>query len=399
MRKHRMLIVSIVVLPAVLTVIFSMSCGAETPQYQTAEVVRHEIKMVISTNGIIEPVDRSEVYAPIDGLVTEIPMQEGSEIKQGQLLMRLQSEPIHTALAETTTALLEAKRQAKIVASGPPREEITVLDAAITEISMQLDQVNKDLPVEESLLAKGAVAQAAVDTLRRQRDLLQLRLDNRKQQKRDLLERYSAEEKQWVQDKAEELTGQVRRMERQLKMGSITAPKGGLIYSLKVKPGAYVQKGQVIAQINQPGKVRLRAYVDEPDLGRIARGQAVTIEWDGMADRQWTGTVERPAEQVVELNNRSVGHVLCSIESEPKELIPNLNVNVEITTDLKSNVLTVSRSAVYNSDGEKAVMVMEGEKAVSKPVIVGLVTSEEIEILQGVEEGDIVVINPLEVAK
>ncbi|MBN2319163.1 MAG: efflux RND transporter periplasmic adaptor subunit [Acidobacteria bacterium] len=390
MPKYRILTVSIVV----LLVVFSMGCGSESLRYRTAKAVRHEIKLVVSTNGIIEPVDRSEVYAPIDGLVTEIPILEGSEIAQGQLLMRLRSEQTWTALAETKTALLEAMLQAKIVTSGPSKEEITALDAAIAETAMQLDQADKDLIDEENLLAKGAVARAAVENIRQQRDLLQLRLGSQRQQKADLLERYSAEEKQWVQDKVKELTGQVHRMEQQLKMESIPAPKSGLIYSLEVKPGAYVTKGQLVAQINQPGKVRLRAYVDEPDLGRISRGQPVSIEWDGMADRHWTGRVERPAEQVVELNNRSVGYVLCSIEGEPKELIPNLNVNVEITTDLKPNVLTVPRSAVLNRDGEKVVLVPEGEKAAVKPVVVGLVTSEEIEILQGIDEGDSVVLNP-----
>jgi HlyD family secretion protein len=285
-------------------------------------------------------------------------------------------------------------RQARVIMRGPSNEEINLLEASIAETAMQLDQANSDLAVEESLYDKGAVARTGIENLRQQRDLLQLRLDSQMQQKSDLLGRYSPEEKQWEQDKVKELTEQVRRIEQELKLESIVAPKSGLIYSLAVKPGAYVTKGQLVAQINQPGKVRLRAYVDEPELGRIARGQAVTIEWDGMPDRQWTGAVERPAEQVVELNNRTVGFVLCSIEGEPKELIPNLNVTVEITTDLKPDVLTVPRTAVFSANGEKTVLVLEGEKAVAKPVVPGLVTSDEIEILQGIHEGDRVVLNP-----
>ena len=397
MPKYRILIVSIVVLLGLFAAVFSLSCGSEGPQYRTAEVVRHEIRLVVSTNGIIEPVNRSEVYAPIDGLVAEMPIPEGSEIKKGQLLIRLNSEQIRTALAEARTAQLEAMRQSRIVMKGPSNEEITILDATIAETSMDLDQTSKDLAVEESLLAKGAVARVAVEELRRQRDLLQLRLEGQKQRKQDLLERYSSEEKQLEQDKVRELTEQVLQMEQQLKLESILAPKSGLIYALGVKPGAYVAQGQLVAQINQPGKVRLRAYVDEPDLGRIARNQPVRIEWDGVPDRHWTGTVERPAEQVVALDNRSVGYVLCTIEGEPKELIPNLNVNVEITTDLKPNVLTVPRSALYSPNGEKAVLVLQGEKAIVKPVVPGLVTSDEIEILQGIREGDKVVLNPLDV--
>lgn len=396
MPKYRIPVVSIIVLLGIFTAVFSLSCGSESPQLRTVEAVRHEIRLVVSTNGIIEPVNRSEVYAPIDGMVAEIPMKEGSQIRQGQLLMRLNSERIRTALADARTARLEAMRQSRIVMKGPSNEEITVLDAAIDETTLELNQTNTDLAEEEALLEKGAVARVAVEDLRQKRDLLQLRLDGQKQKKQDLLNRYSSEEKEWEQEKVHELTEQVRQMEQQLKLESVLAPKSGLIYSLEANPGAYVTQGQLVAQINQPGKVRLRAYVDEPDLGRIAREQPVRIEWNGMPDRHWTGNVERPAEQVVALDNRSVGYVLCSIEGEPKELIPNLNVNVEITTNVKPDVLTVPRSAVYTRNGEKTVLVLEGENTVAKPVVPGLVTSDEIEILQGIREGETVVLNPLD---
>ena len=143
-----------------------------------------------------------------------------------------------------------------------------------------------------------------------------------------------------------------------------------------------------------PGKVRLRAYVDEPDLGRIEKGQAVLVEWDGLPGRQWTGVVERPAEEVVALGNRSVGHVICAIKGEPKELIPNVNVRVQIVTARKSNALVIPRSAVFSNNGQPAVMLLEGNHTVLKPVTLGLVTPQEIEILQGIDEGSTVVTNP-----
>ena len=68
-------------------------------------------------------------------------------------------------------------------------------------------------------------------------------------------------------------------LEQQIKMESVLAPETGLIYSLSVKQGSYVTDGQLLAQIYEPGKVRLRAYVDEPDLGKIESRQPVVIKW------------------------------------------------------------------------------------------------------------------------
>jgi HlyD family secretion protein len=117
---------------------------------------------------------------------------------------------------------------------------------------------------------------------------------------------------------------------------------------------------------------------------------------NGLPNQQWTGVVDKPAEQVVAMNNRSVGDVLCSIESGPVGLIPNLNVRVEITTDLKEDALVVPKNAVFNHDGKPAVLVSEGTGTVTKPVDLGLVTPEAIEILHGISEGDSVVLNPAE---
>jgi HlyD family secretion protein len=396
MGKNVRLILGLLVLILLLAlgVYFVASSGSSSIALQTTRVARHELKVVISTNGIIEPIDRSEVYAPLDAFVSAIYAREGSQIAKGQPLVRLESQTLRTSLAEAKATVLEARRQARLVASGPSKEELTALDASISECALQLEQTNKDLQLEESLLSKQATTRAAVENLRKQRDLLKVRLDGLKQKKTDLEARYSAEEKEWEQSRLGELNKQVALLEQQLQTESVMALKSGVIYSLPVKPGSYVNKGQLLAQIYEPGRIRLRAYVDEPDLGRIAKGQSVTIEWDGMPNKQWKGVIEKPAEQVVALNNRSVGNVFCSVEAGPRELIPNLNVKVQITTAVRSDVLVIPRSAVIRQAGKTSVLLSEGERTIVKPVELGLVTSEEIEILSGVKAGDTVVINP-----
>ena len=393
-RKHHVLITLLVlILLGTPLAIYFLSKGSDAPQLHLVKATRREIRVVVNTNGIIDPVDRSEIYAPIDAFVARIQKEEGFEIQRGQLLIQLESEQIRTALANARAALLQGKREARVVTAEPPREEVAALDASIAECEMQLDQQNKDLLVEESLYSKGATPRAAADGLRKQRDLLQLRLEALKKKRQDLHLRYSSEEKEWEQSKVVELTKQVKLLEDQLQMESVFAPKGGLVYSLSVKQGSYVTKGQLLAQIYQPGRIVLRAYVDEPDLGRIKKGQQVLVEWDGLPDRQWTGVVEKPAKQVVPLNSRSVGHVICTLDGEPKELIPNLNVRVEIVTAQKENALVVPRAAVFNREGRPAVMLSEGTGTALKPVVLGLAAPEEIEITQGIDEGSSVVLN------
>ena len=401
MRKFRITLITVVVLLGICAVIFLIG-DREPPSFLTTPAARREIRMTVSTNGVIEPIERSEVYAPIDGRVTRIILREGDEISTGQLLLELESEQIRTALTEANTALLEARKQEKSILTGPSKDEIAAIDATIDEIALQLSEINKDFEIEKSLLSQGAVARVAVDNLRKQRDQLQIRMDGQSRRKQELLTRFSPEEKQWEQDKVKALVDQVQFLEQQRRLETVISPKGGLIYSLEVKPGAYVNRGQLLAQINQPGKIRLRAYIDEPDLGRVTMGQSVVITWDGLPDRQWEGVVEQSAEQVISMNNRTVGHVLCSIEGkteELKDLIPNLNVKIEITTARKADAIVVPRSAVFNQSGKQSVILFDGKNAITRPVTSGFVTTEEIEILQGIDEGDPVAINPLDVSR
>jgi HlyD family secretion protein len=396
-RKYRLPIVLTVQILTGSFLVLSLSQCSDPQQISTATAEMREIKVIANTNGIIEPTDSIGIYAPIDGFVKTIHCSEGSEVTRGQPLMRLDAPQTRISLAEAKASLLEARRQARVVVAGPPKEEQDSLEASITECALQLQQVAGDLTTEEALYKKGAASKEAVDRLKNQQELLEIRAEALKQKKENLKTRYSEDEKKWEQDKVEELANQVKLLENQIKDETVAAPQSGLLYSLLVKPGSFVTQGQLLAQVYKPGQVQLRAYVDEPDLGRIRKGQPVTIAWDGMPDRQWTGTVETPAERVVAQNNRSVGHVLCSISGDAKELIPDINVKVAITIAMKPDALMVPRSAVFSHEGKSAVLILNETQTINKPVEVGLVTNDEIEILQGIEAGASVVTNPDEI--
>jgi HlyD family secretion protein len=371
-----------------------MSKSADPPVPLLAKATRRDLRAVVSTNGIIEPVDREDVVAPIDGFVSRLAKKEGDAVKPGQTLLQLESEQLRTALAEAKAALLRAQGEAQPVLSGPPREELDAVDASIAETDLQLEQARSDLRTEEALLAKAATPREAVENLRKQVKLLEVRAAALKRRRESLLARHSADEKQWETGRIKELTAQVALLEDQLRKGTVEVQRAGALYSVAVRAGSYVNKGQLLAQVYEPGSVQLRAYVDEPDLGRIQAGQQVLIEWDGLPDGRWTAVVRRPAEQVVPLGTRSVGQVICAVEDHPKELIPNINVHVRIVTAARASALVVPRVAVFNQDGKAAVSRWDSTKTVVVPVQLGLVTADEAEIVQGINEGDSVAVNP-----
>ena len=128
--------------------------------------------------------------------------------------------------------------------------------------------------------------------------------------------------------------------------GQVQSPMAGILYRFEAKPGGYVNPGDLVAEVGRLNQLRVRVYVDEPDLGRVQKGMPVTITWDAMQGRQWKGFVESVPLQVVPLGTRQVGEVVCTIDNPDLTLIPGTNVNAEIRSKVAENTLTVAKEVI-----------------------------------------------------
>src|SRR6185437_16008600 len=119
----------------------------------------------------------------------------------------------------------------------------------------------------------------------------------------------------------------------------VRTPISGEVYGLAIRTGAYLQAGDLVANVGRLDRLRVRVYVDEPLLGRVAPGQTVTIKWEALAGKEWHGSVERMPAAIQSLGNRQVGEVLCTIENPGHDLIPGTNVDAEIRTAVAEHAL------------------------------------------------------------
>ena len=126
---------------------------------------------------------------------------------------------------------------------------------------------------------------------------------------------------------------------------------------------------------------------DEPDIGALEPGQQVEVTWDARPDRLWTGKLESAPKQVVARGVRSVGEVLCSIDNDKLELLPNINVQVRILVRERHGVLVIPREAVHEDQTNHYVFVVAGDKLHRRQVSVGISSASKYEVVSGVEEG------------
>ena len=118
------------------------------------------------------------------------------------------------------------------------------------------------------------------------------------------------------------------------KCATATSPRRPTARSIRlpVKTGDYVHVGDLLAEMANLHQVRVRAFIDEPELGALAPNEPVRITWDALPNRVWIGKTETIPKQVVARGARSVGELLCTVDNDKLELLPNINVNVRINS-------------------------------------------------------------------
>jgi HlyD family secretion protein len=141
--------------------------------------------------------------------------------------------------------------------------------------------------------------------------------------------------------------------------------------------------------------VRVRAFIDEPELGALEPNQPVKITWDALPNRVWAGKTETIPKQVVARGARSVGELLCTVDNDKLELLPNINVNVRINSKERDNVLAVPRGAVEAEGSQRFVYVVkQGDFAKTKlekrEIHVGIADSTNYEVTSGLQQGEMV---------
>ena len=102
----------------------------------------------------------------------------------------------------------------------------------------------------------------------------------------------------------------------------------------------YVEAGKAAAvQLADLHHERVRAYFDEPEIGRLEVGQKIQIKWDAKPGRTWNGHIERTPVTVINLGTRSVGEVLVKIDDADGDLLPDTNVTVTVTISSRAGRL------------------------------------------------------------
>jgi HlyD family secretion protein len=394
--KARSLILALVVVALIAGTAFYRSRRNSIRTVRTATVERQEIHAGIVTNGKAEPIVFREVRAELEGEVVQVLVREGDPVRAGQKLAELSQRDVTSEREQARAELAEAEDALRLLRQGGTTAQIAELRAQLDLARREREEAAKLVAQNERLVERGAVARVELEQSRTRlaKAETDLSLVEEKWQRR-----YDPEELKRAEARVEAARAALNLAEFRIRSTTVVAPHNGVAYSIAVRVGDHVSRGDVLARVGDVARIRVRVFVDEPDLGRVAMGQTVLLSWDGLPGREWRGAVERLPAEVKDLDSRTVGEVACTVENPSGELLPSMNLNVEIVTESKAAVLAVPREAVIGAGANQSVFLVRDGTLVRQAVQTGILSPTRAEIAQGVSEGDAVALTgdvPLE---
>lgn len=354
---------------------------------RAATAVRGDLKSTIATNGKVEPQVNFEAHAPFAGTIKALYVHEGDVVPANKLLLSMEDTEARARMATALAALRGAQANYQAIVKGGTQEERLSLSGDLTKAQAEQEQSERGLASLEKLQLTGAASASEVAAARQRVESARSSLLLLQQRKTS---RYSADDLAHAQATLQEAQDGYGSAQATLSQANVRAPFAGTVYSLPVSTTEFVEQGGSLLQMADLSGLQVRAYFDEPEIGKLKIGQSIAIEWDARPTQQWHGHIVRIPSTVITYGTRNVGAVLVAIDDPDGALLPNTNVRVTVTVANDPNVLTIPREALHLEQGKAYVYKIVNETLRRAPVTTGDINLTVVEVKSGLSEGDVV---------
>jgi HlyD family secretion protein len=385
--SKRKLVTLVLVAALAIAIVAVLALRRQAPAVTVVHVTREDLSATITSNGKVEPISADVAHAEFPTFVEKVMATEGQAVDRGQVILTLGAADVRSQLAQARSDLLAAQNDLRNARAGGPPDQVAQLDGDLKAAEVQVKNLETSEQALEGLVEKHAATQDELAQTRASLAKARGNLQALQAKKQDLTTR-SASIVQGAELRVSQAQEQVQSLEQKVASATVTAPTDGTLYSLAVHAGDFVKLGDTLAEMADLSHVRVRAFVDEPDIGSLEPNQNVSVTWDARPGRTWSGHTEEVPKQVVPRGMRSVGEVLCSIDNDRLDLLPNTNVQVKIMVRERHGVLVVPRAAVLGDNDQHYVFVFGDDKVKRRDISVGVASTSKYEVVSGLSSDD-----------
>jgi HlyD family secretion protein len=358
---------------------------SQPPKINFTRAKRQTLISTLPTNGKVEPFEWQAVRVETAGLVSHVTVQDGQTVARGAELAQMSDPSLQTDIDTAEAKVSEAHANLAAAEAGGRPADLTDIENSLARARMDLEQQQIDYSALRRLADKQAATKFDVQAANDKVQHTELAIEGLEKRRASLVAKPDvAANEARVRDAEVVLAAAKARAA----LIVVRAPLAGTVYGLEARAGAWLDVGGLVANVGRLDRLRVRVYVDEPELGRVAVGQPVTIAWQALPRRQWQGTVERKPTSIEALGSRQVGEVVCTIENPGRELIPGTNVDAEIRTAVVDHALVIPRETLRHDAQGDYVLALRGNTVERRAVKTGASTISLVEVTEGLADGD-----------
>src|SRR4051812_6473333 len=381
------IVVLVVVLSAFLTL------RPRRIRITVGEPQQQDITATITTNGKVEPARGFEAHCPPGQFtVQKVFVKEGDQVKAGQRLVQLDDASIRQQATRSLVGMRAAEANLATLNAGGTQEDVIARNYDLGKAKADQDAAKRNLEAVNRLHAKGAAADAEV-TAAQDKLSQATALVTSLQQKSTA--KFSQGDRGRIEAEYKDAQAAYAATQEMLKSTNIVAPFDGTVFSVPVHDGSFVNGGEMIVQVADLKHIQVRAFVDEPEIGKLQNGLPVKINWDAIPGRTWDGKLASTPTSIVSRGSRMVGEIVCEVDNADKKLLPNVNVGVTVVLAQHPGALTVPREAIREEDGKKYIFVVKDNHLEKRQVKTGVANLTRIEVLEGLHAKDVVALASL----
>lgn len=359
---------------------------------ETVEVRRMAIAQTIVATGRVNTPARIELAAEITAAVQAVPVREGDTVRAGQTVLQLHDDEARAALAQAQGALQEAQgRASQLDQVGEP-----VSAEAVTQARANLRNAEAEHQRARELVAKGFFAQQRMDDAQRALDTARSALNAAMVQAQ--ANRTGGVERQLAQARVQQARAAADAAQARLVRTRIAAPADALVLERRVEPGTLAQPGRVLLVLAAQGGTRIDAQVDEKHLSLLRKGLGARVVADAWPSQAFDAQLDYVAPSI-DAQRGSV-EVRLQVARPPAFLRPDMTVSVEMQVGQASDALVLPADAVRDADSAAPWALVARDGVATRAALkLGLQGVGSVQVLQGLAEGDRVVVATAPVAE
>jgi HlyD family secretion protein len=406
--------------------------GKNVATVQTGKVQRQDLATVVSASGEIKPKTYVNVGANAYGKITHLYVKEGDRVKKGQLLAQIDNVQSAADLNANQAAVQGAETDALAADAG-----LKTSDADLVRAQADYDRNKLDWDRAQSLFKDGLISKSDFDSRKNAWATADAGLTQAQARVAQAKAQKDSADKHVTQAQAN-----LTRVTDVLQKTTYTAPYDGVVTNLPVREGESVvigiqnALGSTLMTIADMSVITAEVKVDETDIVNVHLGQSAEIAIDAIPKKTFHGTVSEigdnaivrssgvsTSQQATASEEAKDFKVVVTLNDPPLDLRPGLSATAKITTATRSNALALpiqaltlrtkeqmdaqnnapgsvhaaappaseSASKTKKEDEIQGVFVIRGKKAMFVPVATGITGTTDIEVLEGLKEGDEVI--------